>query len=85
MNSGRNKSASAWNSPDKQMFFPQRSPLFDFIEERLFDLEGLGAGTGRRPALLTKVSTLRLFYSTINNKKAACSPMACRQLPRLLL
>ncbi|KAB7708653.1 hypothetical protein F9802_00400 [Bacillus aerolatus] len=66
----QNKSGSASISPDKQMFFPQRSPIFDFIEERLFDLEGLGAYACRRPATLGKLSTLRLFCNFPTTKKS---------------
>ena len=66
----KNKSASALVSPDKQIIFGKKSPTFDFYCRRLFDLEGLGAGAGRRLTsfkIIHKVS----FYHFLADKKAA--------------
>jgi hypothetical protein len=58
-----NKSASALNSPDRQMFSREKKAVFLFILLRLFDPEGLGAGT-RRPIVPQEFArlTLQSFY-----------------------
>ncbi|TYS19160.1 hypothetical protein FZC78_06050 [Rossellomorea vietnamensis] len=45
---GRNKSASALISPDRQMFQREKKAGFPFILFGLFDPEGLGAGARRK-------------------------------------
>ncbi|TYR76494.1 DNA helicase [Rossellomorea vietnamensis] len=42
------KSGSALVSPDRQMFSREKKAIFPFILLRLFDPEGLGAGTRLR-------------------------------------
>ncbi|MGD6804700.1 hypothetical protein [Rossellomorea aquimaris] len=46
-------------SPDRQMFSREKKAIFPFILLRLFDPEGLGAGT-RRPLVPQEVVRLPL-------------------------
>ncbi|WP_187445251.1 hypothetical protein [Rossellomorea aquimaris] len=63
------KSGSALVRPDRQMFSREKKALFPFILLRLFDPEGLGAGT-RRPLFPQEIVRLPLQSSYVKGDES---------------